>query len=240
MGSQSVCTHWMYQYCVLYLAWWWFSKPKHVAVIFSFSIDDQYICCVIDWINYYINSLLASWSRVQIPVGTSNFLFSITVQTNSGANSVSSSMGTRVLSQGCEVDHSPQSSAEVKNEYSCTSTPLICLHSMDTRNMTFYHFTEIIICDVTKCDISTSTWWTHYCFIYESVKKVYQESRLEPTGLGLNTLSIKKLSLNILLPPFTWCHCLKKWPSASFEDSYNGYTFKEIEDNSWFQISAVK
>jgi len=25
-------THWMYQCCVVYLAWWWFSEPKYVAV----------------------------------------------------------------------------------------------------------------------------------------------------------------------------------------------------------------
>jgi len=57
--------------------------------------------------------------------------------------------------------------------------------------MTFYHFTETIICTVMKCDIGTSTWRTHYCFIYGSVNKVYQESHLEPTGLGLNTLGMK-------------------------------------------------
>jgi hypothetical protein len=50
---QWVRTHWMYQYCVLYLAWWWFSEPKHFAVIFNFNIYYQY-SCVIDWINYYI------------------------------------------------------------------------------------------------------------------------------------------------------------------------------------------
>jgi hypothetical protein len=29
---------------------------------------------------------------------------------------------------GCEADHSPASSTEVKNEWRCTSTPPICLH----------------------------------------------------------------------------------------------------------------
>ena len=52
MGSHSVHTHWMYQYCVLYLAWWWFSEPKHVAEIFSFNIDYQYMLC------YWLNKLL--------------------------------------------------------------------------------------------------------------------------------------------------------------------------------------
>ena len=31
MVSQNVCTDWMYQYCVLFLAWEWFNEPKYVA-----------------------------------------------------------------------------------------------------------------------------------------------------------------------------------------------------------------
>jgi hypothetical protein len=52
MGSQNVCTHWMYQYYVLYSAWWWLSEPKHVAEFLIFITN---ICCVY-WlnINYYI------------------------------------------------------------------------------------------------------------------------------------------------------------------------------------------
>jgi hypothetical protein len=34
-----------------------------------------------------------------------------------------------------EVDHSPASSTEVKNRWSCTSAPLICLHSVDRNNL---------------------------------------------------------------------------------------------------------
>jgi len=52
MGSHSVRTHWMYQYCVLYLAWWWFSEPKQVAVIFNFNINYLYMLC------YWLNKLL--------------------------------------------------------------------------------------------------------------------------------------------------------------------------------------
>jgi hypothetical protein len=38
----------------------------------------------------------------------------------------------------CEVNHSPPSSAKVKNEWSYTPTPAICLHSVDTENFTVY------------------------------------------------------------------------------------------------------
>jgi hypothetical protein len=41
---------------------------------------------------------------------------------------------------GCEVDHLPPSSAEVKNEWSCTSPPVICLwlHGMNRNKLIFY------------------------------------------------------------------------------------------------------
>ena len=43
MGSHIVCTDWMYQYYVLYLAWWWLNEPKHVAEFLILIIN---ICCV--------------------------------------------------------------------------------------------------------------------------------------------------------------------------------------------------
>ena len=47
--SHNVCTHWMYQYYVLYLAWWWLSEPKHVA---EFLILITNICCAY-WLNKF-------------------------------------------------------------------------------------------------------------------------------------------------------------------------------------------
>ena len=40
----------MYQYYVLYFAWWWLNKPKHVA---EFLILITNVCCV-----YWLNKLL--------------------------------------------------------------------------------------------------------------------------------------------------------------------------------------
>ena len=37
-----------------------------------------------------------------------------------------------------DIDHSPPSSAEVKNGWSYTSTPPICLHGMDRENFTLF------------------------------------------------------------------------------------------------------
>jgi hypothetical protein len=39
---------------------------------------------------------------------------------------------------GYEIGHWPPSSTEVKNEWSSTSTPPICLHGKDKNNFTFY------------------------------------------------------------------------------------------------------
>jgi len=38
---------------------------------------------------------------------------------------------------GYEVDHSSLSNAEVKDKWYCTSTPPICLHTVERRNFTF-------------------------------------------------------------------------------------------------------
>jgi hypothetical protein len=58
------------------------------------------------------------------------------VQTGSGAHPASCSIGTcgsfpGVKWQGRETDHSLPSSAEVKNAWSYTSTPPICLHGVE-------------------------------------------------------------------------------------------------------------
>ena len=41
---------------------------------------------------------------------------------------------------GHEVDHSPPSSSEVRNEWNFTFTPHICLHGVYRDNFTFLHF----------------------------------------------------------------------------------------------------
>jgi hypothetical protein len=62
-----------------------------------------------------------------------DFSLQQTVQTDSGAHSPSwikgdSSLGVKQL--GLEVDHSPQSGAELKIEWNYTPTSLICLYLM--------------------------------------------------------------------------------------------------------------
>jgi hypothetical protein len=49
---------------------------------------------------------------------------------------------------GCQVDHSPLSSADVKNEWSYTHTPPLCPHDMDRKNITlicFYPTTDLMV-----------------------------------------------------------------------------------------------
>jgi hypothetical protein len=49
---------------------------------------------------------------------------------------------TRVEWPGHEVNHSSQPSANVKNEWSCTFTP-VCLHGTDRENLTFNFYTSL-------------------------------------------------------------------------------------------------
>jgi hypothetical protein len=74
-------------------------------------------------------------SRVRFPAGAGNFSLHHGVQNGSGVHPVSYPMDTGGLSLGVkrpgrEADHSPPSSAEVKNAWSYTSTPPIHLHGV--------------------------------------------------------------------------------------------------------------
>jgi hypothetical protein len=51
---------------------------------------------------------------------------------------------------GSEVNHSPSSSADIKNEWSYTSTPPLCVHGMDKDNCTVLPF--------------PSSWVVSFCF----------------------------------------------------------------------------
>ena len=43
----------MYQYYVLYMAWWWLNEPKHVAEFLNVNIVYKHVV-FIDWLNYCI------------------------------------------------------------------------------------------------------------------------------------------------------------------------------------------
>jgi hypothetical protein len=43
-----------------------------------------------------------------------------------------------LIRSGRDVNHSPQSSAEIKNEWRYTSSPLICLHGVDRENIALF------------------------------------------------------------------------------------------------------
>ena len=62
------------------------------------------------------------------------------VQTSCGVHPASCSVVTRVLSLGVkqlghDVKHSPPSSAKVRNEWSCTLAPCICVHGVDKETL---------------------------------------------------------------------------------------------------------
>jgi len=74
---------------------------------------------------------------------TGKYFPSTTVRPSSGAHQTSYSMGTGFFS-GVKrpkrfVDHCPPYSAEVKNEWSYTSIPVLCLHDVDSHGFTFVY-----------------------------------------------------------------------------------------------------
>jgi hypothetical protein len=79
---------------------------------------------------------LDDWgSRVRFPAETGNFPLHHRVQNGSGAHPasyqwVSGALSLGVKRLGREAEHSPPSSAEVKNAWSYTSTPPIRLHGV--------------------------------------------------------------------------------------------------------------
>jgi hypothetical protein len=75
-------------------------------------------------------------SRVRFPAGAGNFSLHYCVRIGSGTHPVFFPMGAGgsfpggVKRPGREADHSPPSSAEVKNAWSYTSTPPIRIHGV--------------------------------------------------------------------------------------------------------------
>jgi hypothetical protein len=85
------------------------------STFFVSSIDAGYLSQYSVW-------LRTGWSEVRYVAEREDFSSSLCVQTSSGAYPRSYPMGSGVLFRGCQArpgryaDHSPPSSAEVKNE----------------------------------------------------------------------------------------------------------------------------
>jgi hypothetical protein len=71
------------------------------------------------------------------------------LQNGSEAHTASYSIGIRGKADGLEADHSPSSTAEVKNVFSLNLHSLVCLHGihMDRDNFTFTYGT--VLCTIT-------------------------------------------------------------------------------------------
>jgi hypothetical protein len=86
---------------------------------------------------------LQAWFRstVRIPARARHFYLHQNVRISSGVHAASYSIGTAVLyrhtAAGRDVDHSPPSSADIKNEWNYTYTPFVCYCSVDRDNLTF-------------------------------------------------------------------------------------------------------
>jgi hypothetical protein len=88
--------------------------------------------------------LRTGWLSVGIPAEKRGFSLLQNFQTSSGAHPASYSMGTGVVSGDSEVDLSPPSSSEVKNEWSYTSTFQECLHDIDRNTFKFVPTSKLL------------------------------------------------------------------------------------------------
>jgi len=88
---------------------------------------------------WYIEpTLLAGWSGVRISAVARGFSLPQNVQTGCWAHQASYSVCTGLFPVGSDVDHSPPYTAEVEDEWGCTSSPPISLNCMNGDNFTFY------------------------------------------------------------------------------------------------------
>ena len=87
------------------------------------------------------------WIGFDCRYGKYGFFLFQNVQSSSGAHAISYSVGTGFcLPPGikwivCNVNQSPPSGAEFKNEWSYTYSPPIWLHGLDRENLTLFTFT---------------------------------------------------------------------------------------------------
>jgi hypothetical protein len=86
--------------------------------------------------------LWAAWPGVCIPAGARDFSLLQNAENGCGAHPSFYSMGTGFFPglkrPGSEVDQSPPYSAEVKNEWSYTSSPPISFHDVDREKLYVY------------------------------------------------------------------------------------------------------
>jgi hypothetical protein len=123
-------------------AWRFTSTPHYVLMAWclvkhrdKFSLPLLLYCFIGGGIaQRYSAGLRAGWSGDRAPAEDRNFSVHHRVQTGSEAHPASYTMGTRAVSlevkqPGREADHTPPSSAKVKNAWNYTSTSAIRLHA---------------------------------------------------------------------------------------------------------------
>jgi hypothetical protein len=74
MGYHRVSTHWMYQYYVLYLAWWWLNEPKHVAEFLIWIPNISCVYWLIKLLYYCKTQRNDSFKRLNKPRNINNLI----------------------------------------------------------------------------------------------------------------------------------------------------------------------
>jgi hypothetical protein len=144
-----------------------------------------------------------------------------------------------------EVDHSPPSSAEVKNEWSYTSAPPACLHSVDRNNFTVtwphlskIHFNKII--HSTPRVSPTLSLWLFHTHTHFSLLSLFIVRPFSPLLLTCTLRSFLQSVVTVsLLGPGIHQHYLPSWKSINWIKTYGRVGAGSQEGYSAVNIKTV-
>jgi hypothetical protein len=130
----------------------WLYKNDGLRLDFAVQLHDEYRVRTNMSSRFYCCSVRGGQSRGSNPGKGRRFLSYPKHPDQLWSPHSTVSMVTGVLAFGVkrlgrDTDHSPPSSVEVKNEWSSTSVPLICLPGMDRNNFTFNTVLIILLWD---------------------------------------------------------------------------------------------
>jgi hypothetical protein len=119
--------------------WFWNSFSKFIKWVYNICFErifspknEEVGGCIAQW---YSTGLWTVWSGVRIPVQAGSFLLTTTFRPSLGPTQppiqwIQGVLPLGVKWPGREADHSPPSSAEVKNAWSYIFTPPVRLHGV--------------------------------------------------------------------------------------------------------------
>ena len=120
-----------------------------------------------------VTALRVEWFRVRIPVGARDLFFLQNFLTGSGAHPAPCSIRCSILWVKLvrrEGNHSPPSSAEVKNQWNSDPVPPIRLHILDRENFTFSPSPPVASMEFLLIFLDYTLVWSCQCVTVRNLK----------------------------------------------------------------------